>query len=141
MIRAEKVIVDADLAELFGVTTKRLNEQVRRNKDRFPTDFAFRLTRGEKAEVVANCDHLARLKFSSTLPMVFTEHGAMMAAGVLKRFTPSRKNGRFSGKKRAKRSLAEICPASDSICEKSGLIVASMLVDGLGSHLASTPPP
>jgi len=82
-IRGEKVILDADLAELYGVTTKRLNEQVRRNRERFPPDFMFQLTAEEKAEVVANCDHLARLKFSPALPLAFTEHGAIMAANVL----------------------------------------------------------
>lgn len=82
-IRGQSVIVDADLAELYGVTTKRLNEQVKRNAERFPEDFVFRLTNEEKLEVVANCDHLASLKFSPTLPYAFTEHGAIMAAGVL----------------------------------------------------------
>ncbi len=83
LIRDQKVLLDADLSELYGVTTKRLNEQVKRNQERFPADFAFRLTQEEKAEVVANCDHLNRLKFSSTLPHAFTEHGAIMAASVL----------------------------------------------------------
>jgi hypothetical protein len=83
LVRGEKVIIDADLAEFYGVPTKRLNEQVKRNKDRFPNDFMFKLTQIEKAEVVANCDHLKNLKFSKTLPHVFTEHGAIMAAGVL----------------------------------------------------------
>ncbi len=83
LIRGEKVILDADLAELYGATTKRLNEQVRRNLDRFPVDFMFQLTAEEKAEVVANCDHLARLKFSPVLPLAFTEHGVIMAANVL----------------------------------------------------------
>jgi|SRR5688500_10394674 len=81
--RGERVILDSDLARLYGVTTKRLNEQVKRNRERFPVDFMFRLTRAEKAEVVANCDHLKKLKFSPTLPFVFTEHGAIMAANVL----------------------------------------------------------
>jgi hypothetical protein len=76
-------MVDADLAELYGVSTKRLNEQVKRNRNRFPADFMFQLDADEKAEVVANCDHLTRLKFSSTLPRVFTEHGALMLASVL----------------------------------------------------------
>jgi len=76
-------MLDADLAELYGVTTKRLNEQVKRNLERFPADFMFQLTKAEKAKVVANCDHLARLKFSSALPTAFTEHGAIMAASVL----------------------------------------------------------
>lgn len=83
LIRGQKVIIDADLAELYGVTTKRLNEQVRRNKNRFPKDFVFQLTKAEKQEVVAICDHLKKLKFSPALPLVFTEHGAIMAASVL----------------------------------------------------------
>ena len=83
LIRGEKVIVDADLAEFYGVLTKRLNEQVKRNKDRFPVDFMFQLSAEEKSEVVANCDHLSKLKYSSSLPYVFTEHGAIMAASVL----------------------------------------------------------
>jgi hypothetical protein len=82
-LRGEKVMLDADLAALYGVTTRRLNEQVRRNWDRFPPDFIFQLTAEEKAEVVANCDHLTRMRFSSALPLAFTEHGAIMAASVL----------------------------------------------------------
>ena len=58
MIRGLRVIVDVDLAALYGVPTKRLNEQVKRNRERFPADFLFQLTIAEKAEVVANCDHL-----------------------------------------------------------------------------------
>lgn len=76
-------MIDSDSAELYGVSTKRLNEQVRRNKKRFPKDFMFRLTKKEKAEVVAKCDHLSQLKFSSSLPYAFTEHGAVMLASVL----------------------------------------------------------
>jgi len=83
LIREQRVLIDADLAELYGVTTKRLNEQVKRNKDRFPADFMFTLTADEKTEVVANCDHLAKLKFSPKRPAAFTEHGAIMAASVL----------------------------------------------------------
>ena len=82
-IRGQKVLIDADLAALYGVETKRLNEQVKRNFERFPQDFMFQLTASEKAEVVANCDHLSKLKFSKTLPFVFTEHGAIQAANVL----------------------------------------------------------
>ncbi len=83
LIRGEKVIVDADLADAYGVTTKALNQAIRRNADRFPPDFMFRLTKEEKAEVVTNCDHLERLKYSPVTPRVFTEHGAIMAASVL----------------------------------------------------------
>jgi len=83
LIRGERVMLDADLAILYGVSTKRLNEQVKRNRDRFPVDFMFQLTENEKAEVVANCDHLKQLKFSHNLPFAFTEHGAIMLATVL----------------------------------------------------------
>jgi hypothetical protein len=83
VIRSQRVMIDSDLAEIYGVTTKRLNEQVKRNRKRFPKDFMFALTKNEKAEVVANCDHLQNLKFSPVLPFVFTEHGAVMLASVL----------------------------------------------------------
>jgi len=82
-IRGQKVLLDADLAAIYGVPTKRLNEQVKRNAERFPEDFIFQLTDSEKREVVANCDHLTRLKFSKSPPFAFTEHGALMAANVL----------------------------------------------------------
>jgi len=76
-------LLDLDLAGIYGVSTKRLNEQVKRNIERFPKDFIFQLSAEEKEEVVAICDHLARLKFSYQLPYAFTEHGAIMAAMVL----------------------------------------------------------
>ncbi len=83
LLRAQRVMLDADLAELYGVTTKRLNEQVKRNAKRFPQDFMFQLTIEEKAEVVANCDHLGQIKYSPSLPYAFTEHGALMLGNVL----------------------------------------------------------
>jgi hypothetical protein len=83
LIRSHRVMLDSDLAELYQVSTKRLNEQIKRNKRRFPHDFMFKLTAMEKAEVVANCDHLRRLKFSPALPYAFTEHGAIMVVSVL----------------------------------------------------------
>lgn len=83
LVRGQRIMLDADLARLYGVTTKRLNEQVKRNRDRFPDDFMVQLSVAEKREVVANCDHLKRLKFSRTRPYAFTEHGAIMAANVV----------------------------------------------------------
>jgi hypothetical protein len=64
VLRGQKVMLDADIATLYGVTTRRLKEQVRRNPDRFPPDFMFELTPEETAEVVANCDHLTPRKQS-----------------------------------------------------------------------------
>lgn len=83
LIRGQRVMIDADLADLYGSTTKALNQAVKRNKDRFPSDFMFQLNTSEKAEVVTNCDHLEGLKYSRNLPYAFTEHGAIMAANVL----------------------------------------------------------
>src|SRR3990167_1643754 len=83
MIRGQKVMLDADLADLYKVPTKALNQAVKRNKERFPGDFMFQLTKDEKTEVVTNCDHLQRLRFSPTLPYAFTEHGTIMLANVL----------------------------------------------------------
>lgn len=83
LIREQKVMLDSDLAQLYGVSTKRLNEQVKRNIKRFPNDFIFKLSRREKNEVVANCYHLNKLKFSPNLPYAFTEHGAIMLVSVL----------------------------------------------------------
>ena len=82
-IRGERVILDSDLAEIYGIETKRLNEQVRRNAERFPSDFAFVLTPQEagnlKSQIATSSSHGGRRK----IPRVFTEHGALMAANVL----------------------------------------------------------
>jgi phage regulator Rha-like protein len=83
VIRGKKVMLDSDLALLYEVEAKRLNEAVKRNIKRFPSDFMFRLTKNEFAELVANCDHLQSLKFRSTSPYVFTEQGVAMLAAVL----------------------------------------------------------
>lgn len=83
LVRGQKVMIDADLASIYGVPTKALNQAVKRNLDRFPEDFMFQLTAEEKQQVVTICDHLGKLKFSPTLPYVFTEHGALMVASVL----------------------------------------------------------
>lgn len=83
LIRSKKVMIDRDLAELYGVTTKQMNQQVKRNIKRFPEDFMFQLSKEEKEEVVTKCDHLEALKYSSQLPYVFTEYGAVMLASVL----------------------------------------------------------
>ena len=83
LIRDQRVMIDADLARVYGVSTKRLNEQVKRNQTRFPVDFMFQLNVEEKRELVANCDRFKNLKHSTSLPFVFTEHGAIMLASVL----------------------------------------------------------
>lgn len=83
IVRGERVLLDVQLAALYGVPTKALNQAVKRNAARFPADFRFQLTRAERDEVVTNRDHLGRMKFSAVMPWAFTEHGAVMAANVL----------------------------------------------------------
>ena len=86
LVRGQKVMLDADLADLYGVTTKRLNEQVKRNIDRFPPDFTFQLTAREhdslRSQIATSKETLGR-GGRRYLPYVFTEHGAIMAASVL----------------------------------------------------------
>jgi hypothetical protein len=83
LIGGQRVIIDADLASLYGVSTKALNQAVRRNPGRFPHDFMFQLTERQKTEVVTNCDHLHQLRFSRTRPYAFTEQGVAMLSSVL----------------------------------------------------------
>lgn len=82
-IRGEKMMLDSDLAELYGVETKRLNEQVRRNPNRFPPDFMFQLTAGEWESLRSQFATLKRGEHRKYLPYAFTEHGALMLANVL----------------------------------------------------------
>lgn len=78
-----KVMIDRDLAELYGTSTKVLNQSIKRNKGRFPEDFMFQLTKIEKNELVTNCDQFKILKHSSVLPYAFTEQGVAMLSSVL----------------------------------------------------------
>jgi hypothetical protein len=84
ILRGQRIMLDADLARLYGVSTKALNQAVKRNLARFPVDFMFQLTDAEKKQVVTICDHLASLKFSPVLPFAFTEQGVAMLSSVLR---------------------------------------------------------
>ena len=77
-------MIDRELAEFYGLETKYLNRQVRRNRERFPEAFMFRVSRQEKEELVANWHRLEPLKHSSALPLAFTENGVAMLASVLR---------------------------------------------------------
>lgn len=83
-IRNQQVMIDRDLAELYGVETKALNQAVKRNIERFPEDFMFSLNETEKEELVTNCDRFETMKHSSTMPYAFTEQG--VAAKIHDRF-------------------------------------------------------
>lgn len=83
VIRGKQVMVDRDLADLYDVETKAINQAVKRNVERFPEDFRFQLTKEEMNELVTNCDRFEILKHSSALPYVFTEQGVAMLSAVL----------------------------------------------------------
>ncbi len=83
MIRGCKVMLDKELSKLYGVTTKRLNEQVKRNKERFPGDFMFQLTKQEENSLRSQNATLKRGSHSKYLPYVFTEQGVAMLSSVI----------------------------------------------------------
>nr|WP_287575913.1 ORF6N domain-containing protein [Prevotella sp.] len=89
-IRGKQIMIDRDLAELYGVETKRLNEAVKRNIERFPERFRFQLTKEEMAELVANCDRFNSLKHSTVRSYAFTEQGVAMLSTVLRSKTAIR---------------------------------------------------
>ena len=89
-IRGKQIMIDRDLAELYGVETKRLNEAVKRNIERFPERFRFQLTKEETIELVANCDQFNSLKHSTVRSYAFTEQGVAMLSTVLRSKTAIR---------------------------------------------------
>ena len=84
MLRKQPVLIDADVADLYGVKTKEVNQAVRNNPGKFPYGYIFELDKYEKAEVVQNFDRLNNLKFSKVAPTAFTERGLYMLATILK---------------------------------------------------------
>jgi len=84
LIRGHKVMLNRDLATLYEVETKALNQAVKRNADRFPSDFVFQLSEEEKTELVTICDRFQPLKHSTSNPFAFTEQGVAMLSGVLR---------------------------------------------------------
>ncbi len=83
-IREKAIMIDRDIAHLFGIPTKRINEMLKRNVNRFPDYYFFRLTEIEKSELVANCDRFSKLKHSTQPPIAFTEYGVSMLATLAK---------------------------------------------------------
>ena len=83
-IRGEKVILDSDVAALYGVETKRINEAVKNNQDKFPEGYIFKLTDSEKKELVENFDRFNKIKHSSADLKAFTEKGLYMLATIIK---------------------------------------------------------
>ena len=93
-LRGEQVILDADVAELYGVETREINQAVRNNPDKFPPGYIMELSKEEKSEVIKNFDNLSNMKFSPVLPKAFTEKGLYMLATILK--SPQAVNATFA---------------------------------------------
>lgn len=84
LLRNENVIIDSDVATLYGVATKEINQAVKNNPNKFPQGYIFQLTKDEKMDVVKIFDHLRNLKFSKVEPYAFTERGLYMLATILR---------------------------------------------------------
>ena len=137
-IRNHKIIIDSDVAELYGVETKEINQAVSRNPEKFPHDYIFELTAEEKTEVVTNCDHLQKLKFSPNLPKGFTERGLYMLATILKSPQATETTlaiiDTFAEIKELSRTIATIqslpenSPQQKSMLTRAGEIIADLLI-------------
>ena len=117
-VRGVQVMLDRDLADIYEVPTKRLNEQVKRNSERFPPSFKFSLSKQETEELVANCDRFGRMKHSSVPMTAFTEHGIIMLASVLKSGVAIQAGIRITNAFVAmRRALASIAPVMARLAE------------------------
>ena len=136
--RNQNIIIDTDVAELYGVETKQINQAVSRNPDKFPDGYVISLTKQEKEEVVTNCDHLQNLKFSPNLPNAFTEKGLYMLATILKSpqavettlaiidtFAKVRELGRVIHQIQA---LPENSPKQKTLMQHTGDLIADLII-------------
>ena len=137
-VRNQQVIIDTDVAELYGVETKQINQAVSRNPDKFPDGYVINLTKQEKEEVVTNCDHLKNLKFSPNLPNAFTEKGLYMLATILKSPTAVETTlaiiDTFAKVRELSRvihqvqTLPEDSPKQKSLMEHTGDLIADLII-------------
>jgi hypothetical protein len=139
-IRNEKVLLDADVAVIYGVETKRINEAVKNNPDRFPSGYVIELNNDDKNELVENFDRFNRLKHSSTTPRAFTEKGLYMLATILKSQQALQATlsiiETFSKIRELSRSIKELSTIQDkveqkSLMQKSGELIAEIFDEDL----------
>lgn len=136
VLREQNVLLDSDVAKLYGVETKRINEAVKNNPEKFPKGYILEMTDDEKREVVENFDHLEKLKYSPTLPKAFTEKGLYMLATILKSDKATQTTiaivETFAKIRELSRTVAELSESNDdykqkSLMQKSGEIIADIL--------------
>ena len=139
-IRGEKVILDSDVANIYEVKTKEVNQAVSNNKDKFPIGYTLELNQDEKSEVVKNFDHLKSLKYSPVLPKAFTEKGLYMLATILKSQQATEATiaiiETFAKLKALSRTMQELSETSDksvqkSLMNRSGELMSEILYDDL----------
>jgi len=139
-IQGEKVLLDRDVAEIYGVETKRINEAVKNNLDKFPSNYLVELTKVDKDELVENFDRFNRLKHSTSKPKAFTEKGLYMLATVLKSKQATQTTfiiiETFAKIRNLTRNLKVLSTIEDEakqkkLMQKSGEIIAEVLADDL----------
>ena len=141
-VRGEKVILDSEVAELYGVETREINQAAKNNPEKFPDEYIFTLSKGEKQEVIKNFDNLAKVKFFPQLPKAFTEKGLYMLATILKSPKAVRTTiaiiETFAKLRKLTRNIKELSVTKDKDAQKSlmregGGLAAEMLDGGLGT--------
>ena len=139
-LRNENVILDSDVAQLYGVETMRINEAVKNNPDKFPEGYVIRLTKEEKKEVIEIFDNLSKLRFSPVSPKAFTERGLYMLATILKGERAIQTTldiiETFAKMRELARTVTALAttaePAEQAVLtEKSGYLIADLLEDEL----------
>jgi hypothetical protein len=139
-VRNEKVILDSDVAVLYGVETKEINQAVKNNPDKFPAGYVLGTSREEKNELVKNFDRFNRLKHSTVLPVAFTEKGLYMLATILKSPQATQTTlaivETFAKIRELARTVAELSATTEdfkqkSLMQKGGEIIADILGDDL----------
>ena len=145
-LRGEKVILDCNVAVLYGVETMRINEAVKNNHDKFPDGYVIQLTREEKAEVIENFDN-PKLKYSPALPKAFTEKGLYMLATILKGERATRTTiaiiEAFAKLRELTRTIGEMAASPDkfrqkSLMQKSGEIMADLFGEDMKTDETET---
>lgn len=146
-VRGLKIILDSDVAYLYGVGTKEINQAVKNNPEKFPRDYIIVLTKQEKAEVVKNFDHLQNLRFSPQLPKAFTEKGLYMLATILKSEKATQTTlsiiETFASIKNLSRNIKELSNVRDKqkkqkTLQRSGEIIAEILSDDFTTKESET---
>jgi len=146
-VRNQKVLLDSDIAMLYGVETRDINKAIKNNPEKFPEGYVFELTKEEKNELVENFHHLKKLKFSSHLPKVLTEKGLYMLATILKGTKATQKTlaiiETFTRIKHLSRNIKELSEIQNdknkkNLIQKSGEIIAEILDDDLSLNETET---